>query len=108
MTGTCKYPQALKLEGIKSSSTGILFHPRLPVLTHSHLIYGRVYFLINIFNISFLTREDLIDFFFYFGRAFQKTIYRFVPHSSRDFTQMLTGDMSWDISTRPEVKGDSQ
>ncbi|KAL2302823.1 hypothetical protein Nmel_010274, partial [Mimus melanotis] len=40
--------------------------------------------------------------------AFQKMIYRFVPHSSRDFTQMLTGDTSWNISTRPEVKGDSQ
>lgn len=38
----------------------------------------------------------------FFGRAFQKEIYRFVPHSSRDFAQMLTGDMSWDISTRSQ------
>lgn len=64
----------LKLEGIKSCSTGILFHPHLSALTHSHLIYGRVYFLINIFNISFLTRKTLLIFFFFFGSTFQKMI----------------------------------
>lgn len=48
------------------------------------------------------------DFIVFFGSALQKEIYRFVPHSSRDFTQMLTGGMSWDISTRPQVKGDLQ
>jgi len=48
------------------------------------------------------------DFLLFFGRAFQKEIFRFVPHSSRDFTQILTGDMSWDASTRPQEKGDSQ
>lgn len=48
------------------------------------------------------------DFIAFFGRAFQKEIYRFVPHSSRDFTQVLTSDRSWDISTRPQAKGGSQ
>lgn len=48
------------------------------------------------------------DFPVFFGRAFQKEIYRFVPHSSRDFTQMLTGDTSCNISTGPQAKGDSQ
>lgn len=48
------------------------------------------------------------DFIVFFGRSFQKEIYRFVPHSSRDFTQMLTGDTCWDIiSTGPQAKGDS-
>lgn len=105
LTGICKCPRALRLKRIKGSSTGILFHLHLLALTHSHLISRRVYFLINVFSISFLTWKILL---YIFGRAFQKEIYRFIPHYFRDFTQMLTGDMSWDISTRPQAKGDLQ
>lgn len=62
VTGTCKCPQVLKPEGIKRSSTGILFHPHLPALTHSHLLSRRADFLINVFNVYFLTWKTFLYF----------------------------------------------
>lgn len=61
LTGTYKCLHALRLEGIKGSSTGVLFHVCLPALTH--LISRRVYFLINVFRVSFLTWKTFSYFF---------------------------------------------